>query len=547
MKRLDLFAAIILLCSGFGISIARAADPPAAVPYLDQGWSPEQRQRYYRLYEGSQLVPYEWFRALERAGSEELLGSDASMARFGYLPNRGDPRYNPDDLPVGFVKERDPRTGNWLGLNCAACHTGQVEYRGHAVRIDGAPALADFMAFRDALIATLQETQADPAKFERFANRLSGRPAAGEPAAALHVDIRRYTEDFLAYAARNTPPHSYGPGRLDALGISLNEVCGASLRVPENVQPPAAPVSYPALWLTPRMEWVQWNGAVANPLTRNIGQALSVFGRATLTGPITEHFASTVLVRNLYELEQHIVELRPPAWPDNLLGPIDREAAKRGATIYQREDCARCHFDRPPYPVTPANIFGKSFIQVKKTPLKDLQTDPIAAEAFANRNSKTGRLGVYFNDPKGAGSVQEVSTAVMFGFVATMVAERQLDELRLTDEEKLAYRGYRERTPPGDLLVYRAGTLAGTWANAPYLHNGSVPSLEQLLLPPDRRARKFHVGNREFDPKAVGFSNDAGPFEFDTALPGNSNAGHDYGTRLTEEERRDLIEYLKTL
>jgi hypothetical protein len=58
----------------------------------------------------------------------------------------------------------------------------------------------------------------------------------------------------------------------------------------------------------------------------------------------------------------------------------------------------------------------------------------------------------------------------------------------------------------------------------------------------------FWVGNREFDPKEVGHRYDRAPggFRFDTALPGNSNAGHDYGTGITDAERWDLIEYLKT-
>ena len=78
-----------------------------------------------------------------------------------------------------------------------------------------------------------------------------------------------------------------------------------------------------------------------------------------------------------------------------------------------------------------------------------------------------------------------------------------------------------------------------------------MPNLYQLLLPSDQRSTGFMVGSREFNPKHVGFRADVGSFRFDTSLPGNSNKGHEggsYGTdRLTEEERWQLVEYLKTL
>jgi hypothetical protein len=89
--------------------------------------------------------------------------------------------------------------------------------------------------------------------------------------------------------------------------------------------------------------------------------------------------------------------------------------------------------------------------------------------------------------------------------------------------------------------------LNGIWATAPYLHNGSVPTLKELLKKPEDRIGKFRVGDREFIPEEVGFRYDQGPFEFDTALPGNSNAGHAYGTDLPLEDRESLLEYLKSL
>ena len=99
--------------------------------------------------------------------------------------------------------------------------------------------------------------------------------------------------------------------------------------------------------------------------------------------------------------------------------------------------------------------------------------------------------------------------------------------------------------------VYKARPLNGIWATAPYLHNGSVPNLYELLLTKDERSDTFYLGSREFDPVNVGFvtaKSSANKFEFDTKLIGNSKEGHEYGTsELSDPERMELVEYLKTL
>jgi hypothetical protein len=96
-------------------------------------------------------------------------------------------------------------------------------------------------------------------------------------------------------------------------------------------------------------------------------------------------------------------------------------------------------------------------------------------------------------------------------------------------------------------FAYKGRPLNGIWATAPYLHNGSVPNLDELLKPPAERVKTFNVGSREFDPDKVGFRSDQGTLEFDTKLPGNSNAGHDYSREFTADERKQLIEYMKSL
>ena len=96
---------------------------------------------------------------------------------------------------------------------------------------------------------------------------------------------------------------------------------------------------------------------------------------------------------------------------------------------------------------------------------------------------------------------------------------------------------------------YRARPLNGVWATGPFLHNGSVPSLMDLLTSPSDRPTTFEIGNGVFDPENVGFEpvQTGTNFFFDTSKKGNGNTGHAYGVNLTNNEKIALIEYLKSL
>jgi hypothetical protein len=89
--------------------------------------------------------------------------------------------------------------------------------------------------------------------------------------------------------------------------------------------------------------------------------------------------------------------------------------------------------------------------------------------------------------------------------------------------------------------------LDGIWLRAPYLHNGSVPTLRDLLDRPEARPKKFWRGYDVIDPVKVGFvSTVPTDSPFDTALPGNGNQGHTWGTALRDDEKDAIVEYLKT-
>ena len=120
--------------------------------------------------------------------------------------------------------------------------------------------------------------------------------------------------------------------------------------------------------------------------------------------------------------------------------------------------------------------------------------------------------------------------------------------------------GYRELPVPrpSEVPHYKAAPRDGVWATPPFMHNGSVPNLYEMLVPAAERTKKFCLG-RDFDPVKVGVDTSckSGTYMIDTSLIGSSNRGHSFenaplgkgviGPLLTEEERWALVEYLKSI
>jgi hypothetical protein len=189
-----------------------------------------------------------------------------------------------------------------------------------------------------------------------------------------------------------------------------------------------------------------------------------------------------------------LAERRPQAFP----GAIDAALAARGATTYARA-CASCHGDYEGPAEHPRLTRFSNWHGV-------IGTDPARADAF------TPALSRYVADSP----------------YKTVINARRTGE-------------------------YAAPPLSGVWASAPYLHNGSVPTLAQLMLLKPR-AERFEVGGHSLDFKAVGVAYPAGyspwsrPAVYDTRQPGRSNRGHEaqFGA-LTPEDRWAVIEYLKRL
>ena len=174
---------------------------PVDVKFLNQNWSAEQRQRFYHTNQGTEIMPYKWFLALEQPGIKVFgtvpkVTDGDYLARFGFLPNAVDAN-NPDGLPVGFAKADtvDPHSGvsvQVVGITCAACHTGQLNYQGKGVRIDGGSAGIDPTAFQNEVGYAVAFTDKIPGRFGRFATRVLGENASDEDKKKLRAELRAF-------------------------------------------------------------------------------------------------------------------------------------------------------------------------------------------------------------------------------------------------------------------------------------------------------------------------------------------------------------------
>ncbi|HEX5727073.1 MAG TPA: hypothetical protein VFX98_16470 [Longimicrobiaceae bacterium] len=348
---------------------------------------------------------------------------------------------------------------------------------------------------------------------------VEGEPATrgGPPAAAADREslrsvigdigmVARILRDRLEAARSLTPLRGQtqpGYGRADAFGVARNRI------YPRDTVNQNAPVSYPHLWDLDSTAWMHYDANTNSLMERNLGQALGV---GAGMDPVT--FRSTLNVVHIYELELLARKTRAPEWPA-FFPPVDSAKAQRGRTLYGTY-CAGCHLD------TPNDLCFRG---------DSVRTDTMRLRNF----SKPMRDGRTFT--------------VTVGPVLTRLKTVGFDVFNVPPAQRLRMDGGLQQ----DQIIWRttrmwgARPLDGIWGSPPFLHNGSVPTLWDLLLPANRRPRTFPLGHHDFDPQKLGFRTDTtGRWTFDTRQQGNGNGGHEYGTReMSDAQRWDLVEYLK--
>jgi hypothetical protein len=565
--------------------------------WLPQNWSAEQRDWFHHADQGTQTfgIPYEWFVALEQppfsSTASGLLSDPLYLDRYGFIPDDTHP--GKSELPIGFAHGgkildvsgnplRNPQTQaemTSLGFTCAACHTGRFTYQGTTVLVDGGPALTNVQKFQKAVGLSIVYTHFVPGRFARFAERVLGPNASDDAKSNLRHQFNDVYKQVTVVAKleKSVKAQSVDEGfaRLDALSRIGNTVFALDLDHHENFVAYSAPVHFPRIWDASWFEWVQYNGSIQQPMTRNAGEALGV--RATVNFPVANDQlpTSSVQVNTIFQLEQllagdvppttenRFTGLNSPRWPDKILPPINTSLAAQGATLYQAH-CKGCHLpatgDHDFWTVpqwSPVNAAGERYLNVNMIDISRVGTDPAQAEDMKHRTvAIPSNLGIV--DDSG-----QIVTRRDFGDalrqLVTAVVNRWYDGQipPTTPGLRDKMNGFR---PDGvrALLQYKARPLDGIWATPPYLHNGSVPNLYGLLSPVAERPKVFYLGNREYDPVNVGYRTGKFPggFKLDTSTRGNSNSGHEFnngsgkgiiGPLLTVDERRALIEYLKTL
>src|SRR5882672_1414132 len=582
-------SAISTLVIGRGPTLAQQPPRPASdtLISLDQGWTSADKQWWYTTSQGSRLLPLSWLMALEQVGSTDKFLSDANVRKLGYLPASN----SAGGLPLGFVVDQGGSPDNsqqpWVGMTCAACHTGEFTYAQHRVRIEGAPTLADFQSLMEGMLASLVATRNDTGKRNRFTSAVLGAGASADDQARLIADLDQQVGWYTRLAAKNAAPIRYGHGRLDAQGHILNKIALSVGAVEPLVHFPSdAPASYPFLWTTPQhRQVIQWNGIAPQPLgdqelngktfdlgamLRNITELIGVFGSVDVT---VEPYPSSLRIENMIDLENLVRRLKSPRWPQDVLPPIDVNLANEGRSLYTKHKCDDCHKVLDPATELQADVL------IEMVGLKEIGTDIwLACNAYLHE-SKAGLLEGRFSlagpIPK-VGPTFQLLVNMSFNMYSrakdvaasepvmratsepvmrahsdlrtrplTKAGADRVGENQVGDDQLKEQRAQRCRNENNQILAYKPRPLNGIWATGPYLHNGSVASLYELLLPPSKRKPVFWVGGMEFDPKDVGFKSGPGegPFEFRVrnaagqVIQGNDNSGHDYGTAsMTEQE-----------
>ena len=560
------------------------AQVTAQTVYVDQGskWTPQLRTNFYTQDQGSRIMPISWMRALKQADGTPFLGN--ALARYGYLPL---PDAGEADLPVGFS------TNSYggevaVGMTCSACHTRQIDVDGTAYRVDGGPGVVDFQSFLKDLDDAVLKVLGDEAAFTAFADSVLGTGADPSRLSALKSRVSIWSNRYHTLMDRSLPDPAWGPARLDAVSMIFNRLTGLDIGpknedylIPDNIAVADAPTRYPFLWNAARQDHTQWPGFAENGndllgLARNLGEVYGVFGEfhpQPKSGLLFNRDYVAVNSANwdgLRVLEDWIWDLGAPRWPWDL----DQALVSKGKAVFNlpAEDggCVACHGKRK-------GKWRKPFVSTYATPIIDAGTDRRECKVLA-RVVKTGSLEgakipiVGKPLPAEAPAFEVLATSVIGAIIqhsASFLSDDQMARPRSggpsEGEKELfdAFDDLRRAFPvEGDAAValrsspsckYEARVLDGIWAAAPYLHNGSVPTLTELLKKPRNRVMSYTPGPN-YDIEAVGMAVEQTKFDHvieltgcDDKFSGNSNCGHPYGTTLSDDDKRALLEYLKSI
>jgi mono/diheme cytochrome c family protein len=543
------------------------------------------------------------------------------IAKYGFVERRGDePTFPPTEpelasllagdeelrsLPVGFTLTKvrpftpDPAPLRFVGLACAGCHSARLPDAGPSGKIvygAGNPTLdliRFFEAFRGAILKKVPkpgvdakpvsitegpDLVADQYEYALTLTRVKQLRAekglrALDPAEQLMVWFWLLGTQTLAEANTkkyDLPPtpdqlllprfNAVGPGRTQPFVTLDNEV----LNLPAKDNKGYSKI--PAVFLEGYRKWAQFDGSVADPHTRSGLAAMTAGGSVDNLGGlgVGHHIiaAADYTVGGLVGPSWSDLFGKPPGGPP-APNPVDAEEARldetqrRGRKVYEKY-CVECHGRPDPTGAQKWLKDGKYYGMIVPTidPFDPANKPPIADwMAFPDRaawaKQATDPERVVFRDGR-------VIPFILFTYFDREHPIKSDGEYYPLDHP-LAIKRPEIRNSGG----YVNGPLDSLFLRAPYLHNGSVPTLAQLInLEP--RPSTFLRGKNVYDPDKAGVVAPAPPDDFapkpgdplywlfDTSQRGNRNYGHNYPWAYGDEAKdskalEDLLAYLKTL
>jgi hypothetical protein len=495
---------LLLLSLGLYLAVRLADDTPVVhadiVEHFKYGSTGGERESGF---------PYWIFMAMPQVCAKHLPGE--GYASLGLIFEEG------RDLPIGMSK-RSLMGIDRTFLNCAVCHVSTVrDAPGAKPRVVvGMPANTfDLFGFQKFVFGCAQDPKFSAeyvvpeigrlmrAKGERMS--LLDRYVVHPVAIAIMRDRLLMLNGRLGPLLKDTP---WGPGRTDTFNPNKILFNFPLDQLPDRER--NAAVDFPSIWLQKPRQGMQlhWDGNNVMSEERNKNAA---FGTGT-TPP-------TIDLAAIARLEEWLLTAEPPKYPY----PIDAAKSARGEKVYAQY-CASCH-----------GANGRSFAAPAGTQKR---------ECVGPRESDDALYG------------PQVGKITHIDRIGT--DRHRLDSFSydLAVHMGTVYAGYPHRyCHYRKTFGYANMPLDGVWLRAPYLHNGSVPTLRDLLEPAKKRPPTFYRGNDVYDPKKVGFVADLREqggrkfFPYDTTRPGNGNGGHEgreYGTYLPDDEKDALVEYMKT-
>lgn len=562
-----------------------APRPPVYVPGgsfakgVTNGLSADDRKALYSMDEGIHWLPVDVMLSLKKATDKFGVYDETFFEhpeKLGLYPNLVDPT---SELPLGITVSGDAVPMG--GINCATCHTSLISNAdGAFFLVDGGSGQFAIDRMIEGTVKSLVATLINPLEFEAFYLRFRQRAdrRGGPVAAALGEDklddsglrdmiekasktgdsadvkekLKSTTGGFSAgtFGAPPSPGDlssrtkvfvylakrfvfffeqvKYGgatPGsNVSASGFGRSNPWSVTKKmfgdhlgyIRDGAKPvtpvvDGGPINTPHVWDFDRQKWIFWTGVTNSMVERNMAQ-----GVALLTDFDWPTKASTIKIQKLEAVSKIMRKAKAPSWPKDILGPIDQALADKGKAAF-KDKCLKCHDPK-------ASDQGPGAAEFNYV---DVGTDTSYYEG------QVEKIGSY-----------DLFTDVLAPMMGKVKAKAKTDE---GIPDLAPYETGRTpvvwRKPKANAFV--AKPLAGIWASAPFLHNGSVPTVADLLKPAKSRAKEFYVGSFVYDPKALGYVSDPSDprnFKFSTADKGNSNQGHEF----TVDDPAAVIEFLKS-